>query len=773
MKNTSHTLHGSLEAISRYGYFDDATNEFVVTTPQTPRPWENRLWNDQFNLHISNHGTGVAYTRNNKDKHVLFNYHHPNRCVYIYDRGEQSLWAPNWFPVDADLDHYEVRHGLKYTVFKALNHGVEVTWRVTVHHTDAAELWRIEVKNIGRKKKDLLLVPFYQVDLHMTDPYFDDVDLFRSAVSLRSNCLYIKNFACVRKDENDAVAFHSSRRFSRFETNLAYFLKGFSTLSSPRTVVRDEWTQSFIDDDKKPCLAAGFDLKLKPGQRCSTDIEIFSAGSFELAKKKCAAFRKTSAFDASMKVHARYAKHLLATSVIKTADPIMNRYANVWIKHQHWHNAEWNRGWGQGFRDAMSDCDLFRMFNPKHVRTRILQAAAHVYADGHTVRSFFPPKEKPYFDGGVWFQHTICQYIRETNDWAILDEVVPYFKSDEKDTLLGHVKRTVAFLDQQRGPDGICRMGFGDWNDALNGIDRAGKGQSIWTTMAYIFGLRHVASLLERLKDSDAAVYTRRAEELTNLLNAKFFESDRYIRAVTDAGLRVGSKENDEGRIYIEPQGWALIAGVADREKARRIVETMRRELYVPYGVALLSPPYTKYREDIGRISNDPPGMVENGSNYVHGSLFYIYGLTQVDMPDEAYELLNRVLPSNPENPPEMSRLEPFQITNSYQGPASKHPGRAMFAWRTGSAGWFIKTIWDGFIGIRPDFDAVNIQAHIPADFGNRVEVVRNIRGRPVRFELAKPGCETPGARFTLRVNNNSSVPYDKFGRNSRILVIL
>jgi cellobionic acid phosphorylase len=291
--------------------------------------------------------------------------------------------------------------------------------------------------------------------------------------------------------------------------------------------------------------------------------------------------------------------------------------------------------------------------------------------------------------------------------------------------------------------------------------------------MAYIFGLCNMASLLAKLNDRDSEEYSDRADELTRILNEKFFEGDRYVRAVTDAGRLIGSKKEKEGRIYIEPQGWALFTGVADARKAKSIVAAMRRELYVPYGVMLLSPPYTKYREDVGRISNDPPGIVENGSNYVQGMLFYTYGLVRAGMPDEAHELLHRVLPTNPDNPPEKALIEPFQITNSFQGPASKHPGRALFSWRTGSAGWFIKTVWDGMLGIRPDFDELEIDARLPRAFGDRVQAVRNIRGRKINFEFVKSGAGTKGDSSSIQVPNGSRLSYENLKNVSLIQVMV
>lgn len=761
----------SIESFSKYGFFDDATHEFVITTPQTPRPWENRLWNNQLNIQISNHGNGIAYKRDNQGRFVIFNYKCPNRHLYIYDRGKQDLWCPHWYPVGGELTSYEVRHGLKYTTFKAEKHGVEIEWRVTVHHKDAAELWHISLRNKSPEKKNLLVVPFYQLDLSLNDPYFGSVNRYFSFVSHKQNSIYVKNTSFVRKAEDDALCMHADRTFTKFEMNTESFLKRYSTLAAPRTVLEDDWDNSFIDDDDKPCLAAGFDITMEQDTSSALNLQFFTADNLEHADQLAENYDRENAFGASMKVHADYAERLLTTNTISTGNPTFDRYVNVWIKHQFWHNAQWNRGWGQGFRDGMQDSDMFRAFDPEHVRKRILQAAAHIYEDGHTVRSFFPPVEKPYFDGGIWFQNAVSQYIRETADTSLLDERVPYFKSGETDTVLGHVKRTIDFLDQQRGPDNICRMGFGDWNDAIGGIDREGKGQSVWTTMAYIFGLRNTSELLNEIGDPDANEYAARAEELTDILNGKFFEDDRYIRAVTDAGRRIGSKENEEGKLWLEPQGWSLFSGVADTTRAAAIVETMRRELYVPYGVCLLAPPFTQYQEDIGRITNDVPGTAENGSNYVHATLFYTFGLTQQDMPDEAFDLLCRVLPSNPDNPSENSCIEPFILTNSFRGPGSKHPGRAMLSWRTGSAGWFLKTVWDGLIGIRPDFDGVKIRARIPQEFDDCIKVSRQIRGHNIRFTIARPNCESNDTPYSLRVTNNTTIPYSEIKPESHILI--
>lgn len=757
-----------LKSCRRFGHFDDRTNEYVITTPFTPRPWENRLWNDVLNVQISNHGTGIAYQRDNRGRFVLFNYRAPNRALYVRDALHNTLWCPHAYPVNTPLDAYDVRHGLQVTTFRASKDGIEVTWTVTVHPVDAAELWRVTVRNTRRQPASLQLAPFYQVDLSLSDPYFGAVNLYRSSVVPSANCLYIKNAAHIRKAENDALAFHADRPIRRYEMNLAGFLKKLGTLAAPRTVLDNDWSNSAIDDDQQPCFAAGFDLRLAPGATQTLNVAIFTADTCAEAARRSRGYDRADAMTRALEHHRAAGERLLAVNTIRTGDAAHDRFANVWIKHQLAYNALWNRGWNQGFRDAMSDCDMFRAFDPALVRARIVRAAAHIYADGHTVRAFDGIIEKPYFDGGVWFVNAVCQYVRETGDTTILRERMAYLKSTTTGTLLGHMQRTMRFLDRQRGPDGLCRMGFGDWNDALNGIDREGRGQSVWTTTAYIFALRQFSALLAHTRAADGDAYRLRADRLERLVNTQFFEGDRYVRAVTDAGRRIGTKRDTEGRIFIEPQGWALFSGVAGPRRAARIAAAVNRELRVPYGVLLMGPAYTSFRADVGRLANDAPGLVENGSVYVQGALFYAYGLAKAGMADASWDLLCRLLPSNPRNPAAVSTLEPFQITNSYQGPASRHPGRAMFAWRTGSAGWYLKTIWDGLLGIVPDYDGVRIDAHLPRAWGSRVTATRRIRGRDVTFVFARRANR---GRFTLQVQNGALIPYTALPDGARVLV--
>ena len=748
-----------------FGYFDDKKNEYVITTPLTPRPWENRIWNDNLNIQVTNHGTGVTYERDHEGRFILFNWSN-NRFLYVYDKTTGALWSPSWYPVNSELDSYECRHGLHYTEIIGSKDGVEVTWKTTVHQEDATEIWQVEVKNISGAEKNILLVPSYEIDISFKDPYWGVSNLFKGHYSVDSNLIFVKNYSPKRDLERYALAYHSNLPITKFELDSDQFKKQFSSYQNPYTVTADKFNNS-MPDRKSPILTAGYDIKLIPGKIETLNAEIYSADSLEDAEKRAKNYSTKDLYAEAIAIHHKKNQKLIKENLIKSGDDVLDRFVNVWIKHQAHYNADWNRGWSMGFRDAMQDCDSWRRHEPKLVRKRILAAAAHVYADGHTVRKWATIDSKLYFDGGVWFVNTIVMYIKETGDYSILDESVPYL-DEGTDSVLDHMKRTMDFLNQQRGLGGICRMGYGDWNDALNGIDRKGKGESVWTTMAYIWSLDSFVELLENIQDSDAVKYDDISKELANLLNKNYFEDDRYIRALTDSGMKVGSKENKEGSIYLNPQSWALISGIVDDKRSEKIVETVKKNLYTPWGPVLLYPAYTIHDDAIGRISSDPRGALENGANYVHASLFYCYGLTKKGESDEALKILHRVLPSNIENPTEQSTIEPYNITNCLEGLESTHPGRAMFAWRTGSAGWFMKVIWDGILGIIPDYDGVGVYAKLPEQWHDRrVTVQRNFRDRQVTFVFnSDEECD-------LKINNNITIPYDKLKDGMRIQVML
>ncbi len=751
---------------NRYGYFDDLANEYVITTWLTPRPWENRMWNQDLNIQITNHGTGIIYRKDHKGSFVLYNWS-GNRALYILNKKTGNIWSPAWYPVNKDLFFYEVRHGLNYTEISGELDGIKIFWKTTVHSEDPTEICRIEINNLTEEASELLVVPFYEIDISFKDPYFGSNNLYKSTILKETNSLFIKNFSPKRNLEYYALCYHSDLPIHKYEMDKSSFLKNFSSLSNPYTVLHDEFNNS-EPDIAPPVFAVGYDISVKPKEQKAINTSIFSIESKDLAVAKSQEYGSENLYEEAKQAHASFYKKFLTENTIDTCDQDINRFMNIWIKHQLRYNAMWNRGWNLGFRDSMQDCDSFCRHDDGLVRDRVLNAAKHIYSDGHTVRAWAAINTKMYFDGGIWFINTTTNYIKETGDVDILQEFVKYLDEGEG-TILDHMKRCADFLNNQRGLGGICRMGFGDWNDALNGIDREGKGESVWTSMAFIWALSNFIELLEYIKDDCYRFYKKIKNELKELLNNNYFEEDRYIRAVTDAGEKVGSKTSKGAKLFLNTQSWAMISEIADKKRSQIILQTVKENLYTDFGPVLLSPPYTEYDESIGRITSDEPGYVENGANYVHASMFYAYGLARSGLADEALKIIRMVLPDNPKNPCDQSLMEPFNVTNALEGNLSRHPGRAKFAWRTGSAGWMLKTVWDGILGILPGFDNIRIEANIPKEFLPAFSATRKIRGKQYTFIFTTD--EDSVENYDILIENNSTLKYTELENNFRILI--
>jgi len=743
-----------------FGYFDDRTREFVITTPRTPRPWQNRLFSERLTLEVTNHGAGITYEKDLKGRFTLYNFT-GHRYLYVHDLDSGEIWSPAWLPTRTELDHYECRHGLGYTRLSGKKEGLEVSWRLAIppdRDDTPREIWWIEAVNHSTTEKRFVIAPFTRVSLPFKDVYHGEVNLFRSEADPNRHWLYIKNWAYPRDAEDYALGFASTIPFSGYELKTEAFLKDYSSFERPATITADSFSGSDVTGGT-PCLSARFAFTLKPGERTAFGIVMRVAEtSAAIAGEAGSIIGKdlwTPAETALTEMHAP----LLATNSMSSADPDFDRLVNVWVKKQSHYNAIWNRGWGMGFRDCMQDMDVWRLFEPDRVRARLLDAAAAIYADGHTLRKWAGRDTKPYFDGGVWFVNTLVNYIAETGDEGILAVTAPWVDETEPATVLEHAKRAMRFLARTTGPDGICRMGYGDWNDALDRVDQHGKGESVWTTMAFLWGLDSFLGLLEHLGDADGAELQSVGERMRAILNEQFWDGNWYQRAKTDDGEIIGGHQCEAGQIYLNTQSWAILSRTAGPERTRACIAAVDQRLMTDYGPLLLAPPYTKHRPDIGRITGDRPGFVENGSNYVHATMFYVHALFAAGKAEEAWDVMSRVLPNNPRNPTTNSELEPYLLTNSFHGPGSEKPGKALFPWRTGTSCWFLKIVWEDLLGFIPTFAGLRIEPHLPETLrSSPLSVVRKTRAGNITVDLA--GGTRPV--YDLEIESGETIPWEK-----------
>ena len=755
--------------VARYGRFDDDRREFVLTNWRPPKPWKNLLFNRRFNIQPTQTGAGIAYRRDEDGAIILINWS-GHQGVYIADLetggyfsmgGETGKLAPP--------EQFESRFGLGYQVVRQQSLGLEAKLTLTVPIEGDVALYRLEVRDLAGRRRRLRIVVFSDLDLNVKDPYHGTRNRFRCTVSPDRRVLDVHNQTHLANRVWQAFM-ASGLPLDAFSFERESFEGIYGSVGHPEHLM-GKWSEALTPPDR-PSFVAGVELQLAKGESadwcwalgCTKDPAELPQGAME--------WLKPGRFDAELarvreQMDARY-----GTLEVKTPDADFNRFANTWLQHQLAYNAYWNRGWGKGVRDGMQDAWAYVLIEPEHVRSMIEAALHHEFADGRTVRKWAPIDAKPYNDGGVWLALAVWAYISETGDGAFLSQRAGFFQSEEEGSVLEHIFRAMRYLAQNRGAHGLCLMPYGDWNDQLTGPGKGGKGESVWTTLAMAAALPRVAELAELAGESGMAGQCRTwRNECEKALQQHGWNGQWFSRAFDDDGRPLGHPSNIEGRIYTLPQAWSIIADVATPDQREKCLAAAREQLLVEHGYLLLAPAYTHFDPAVGQLSATDPGTVENGGNYCHASSFMMNALCQCGRVDDALDLFGRLLPTNPENPPTRSRQEPFSVTNCYRGPAAgPSAGRGHFSWRTGTAGWMLRTAIEGILGVRATLNGLEITRRLPTAW-NEASLVRRYRGKRVNIRF------TRGAQAQLQVDGiaiqGNLVPADRLKDGSVIEVVL
>ena len=514
---------------------------------------------------------------------------------------------------------------------------------------------------------------------------------------------------------------------------------GRSIRSPPRKARRAPLPCS-LDEPDDPAIAAQWPIEVTPGGEATLLLAFGNAVEADGIPGDVAAWVAPGRFDEALAGVAEAVARRDAALSVETPDAEFDRFANHWLPQQLAYCAQWNRGWGKGFRDGMQDAWAYALIDPEHVRSMIADALPHQYADGRTLRKWAPVDRKEYNDGPVWLAMATHAYVAQTGDAAFLEGVHGFFESPDRGTVLEHLRRGMATLRDRRGERGLCLMPYGDWNDQLTGPGAGGKGESVWTTMAFAAALPKVAALARLAGDDGLAAWCDEArEQVVAALRAHAWNGQWFNRATCDDGSPVGHPDAEFGKIFLLPQAWAVLADVADDAQRASLLAAVEEHLACEHGYLLLTPPWTRHDEAVGEISSRRAGTVENGANYCHATSFMIAALCRARRKDRALDVLHHVLPTNPLNPPSRSGQEPFSVTNTYRGPAAgRSAGRSLFSWRTGTAGWLYRVAVEELLGVRAEIDGLHVDGTLPAAWGEAT-LRRRFRGLgvTVRFERA------------------------------------
>ncbi len=798
----------------KFGYFDDARREYVITTPETPYPWINYLGSQAFFSLISNTAGGYSFYRDAKLRRITrFRYNNVpldmggGRYFYLYDGGD--FWSPGYAPAKRKLDSYECRHGMGYTVIKGSRNGVEAEATFFVPLDCNAEVHKVVVRNTGAEKKELKLFSF--VEWCLWNAQDDSTNFQRNfstgEVEIKGSVIYHKT---EYKERRDHYAFYSvNAPLAGFDSDREAFLGTWGGFESPKAVAEGKSGNS-VADGWSPIASHCVELSLAPGeerelvfllgyvengadekwewQLGTPDADGLLQSAFApngrniINKRKAEAMiarlEEPGAVDREFARLAQYWDGLLSRYTVKTADARVDRMVNIWNQYQCMVTFNLSRsasyfesgiGRGMGFRDSNQDLLGFVHQIPDRARERILDLASTQLPDGGAYHQYQPLTKKGndeiggnFNDDPLWLILAVVAYIKETGDYGILDVMTPYDNKEELAApLADHLKRAFDHVINNLGPHGLPLIGRADWNDCLNlNCFSSESGESFQTVtgkdgkvaesvmiagmFAYIG--EEYALLMSRLgREAEAGRAVREVEKMRGVIMRDGYDGEWFLRAYDDFGRKVGSSECEEGKIFIEPQGFCILGkcGLEDG-KALAALDSVEKYLGTKYGLVLNNPAFTRYYLEYGEISTYPAGYKENAGVFCHNNAWIMCAEAFMGRGDKAFDYYTRIAPAFTEEYSEIHRLEPYVYAQMVAGKDAKRFGEAKNSWLTGTASWNFIAISQYILGIKPEYDGLVIDPAIPAAWDG-YEVVRCFRGDRIRITVKNPAHVSKG----------------------------
>lgn len=752
-----------LQLESNYGYFNEEGTEFTITNPKTPRAFDNFMWNDV--LFSSVHQTGVGfldYQLDEKEAVQLFTGigricdfdvfgrdHLMSRLIYLRDNETGQFWNVNWEPVKRTSDFYECTHGLGYSIIKSETEKIAASFRIFVPKgKDPVELWTMGFENKSAKTRDLSIFVYNQFQFSYKWGFNSYGDMFfRTTYFSREDNAVVANKHPHITPHNHQTAFMApDKKIVGFDGSRDSFVGQYNSMNEPQAVVEGKCRGSIGSSDATIGVAQ-FDLKLEPGQQETIHLVLGICDSVEGIKPLKDKY--LSRMDETFQELKEYHQEFIANNRFQTPDAHLNRMLNVWMKHQTAYGAQWCRWGWMGYRDIVQHGYGVSSFNPSRTKEILREAFQYQYASGMALRGWNPVDTKPYSDSALWLVYTLISYLKETADFDFLSEEIKFY-DEGVDSVLGHIERALNFLENNKGAHDLVLIKFGDWNDSLTAIGKEGRGESVWLSMAYAEALLQMAGLFEFQKDARGGEYRSRYENIKKAINESAWDGEWYIRCYDDNGRAIGSNESREGKIFLNTQSWAMIAGIADETRTNQLIGSANKMLKTDIGYLLLAPTFTAPDPNIGRISCMEPGICENGTVYSHVNVWMVMGLLRAGKVEEAYRTFKQITPGyfSGMKGDAKQNMPPYIYANGCYGPDHKNNKLQMeFTWITGSVAWFYNVLTKEMIGIKPGFESLVIDPKLPAEW-NEVKVTRVFRGRKFHIEIKRSAVSAISVRL-------------------------
>jgi len=779
----------------KFGHFDDDNKEYVITRYKTPYPWINYLGNKDFFSIISNTAGGYSFFRDARLRRLTrFRYNNVplddgGKYFYINDNG--SVWSPGWKPVKAEVENYSCRHGMGYTIIGSEKDNLRAEMLFFVPVDDTCEVQRVSLRNTGKLPKRFRLFSF--VEWCFWNAHDDMTNFQRNfstgEVEVENGVIYHKTE--YRERRNHYAFYSSNTPVVGFDTDREAFLGIYNGFDHPDAVFAGHPGNS-VAHGWSPVASHCIEIYLDPGEEKNLvfvlgyvenpDNEKFIAPKVinkERAKAMIARYDTNAKVEKAFGELKDYWEKQLSVITLDHPDPRLSRMVNIWNPYQCMVTYHMSRsasyfesgiGRGMGFRDSNQDLVGYVHMIARESKERIIDIASTQLDDGSAYHQYQPLTKRGnaeiggnFNDDPLWLIFGVAAYIKETGDWLLLDEKVPFDNNAENTaSLFEHLKRSFWHVVNHLGPHKLPLIGRADWNDCLNlncfstnpdesfqttENQKGGVAESVFiAAMFVLYGADFVKMAEKRGETALAGEAQQHIDDMKLAIKTHGWDGNWFLRAYDYYGKKVGSKENEEGKIFIETQGMCIMAGMGlDDDKALDALASVNKYLACDYGIVLNNPAFTKYYLNLGEISSYPEGYKENAGVFCHNNPWIIIAETLTGNGRRAFDYYSRITPSYLEEISELHKTEPYVYAQMIAGKDAFTPGEAKNSWLTGTASWCMYTVTQYILGVRPDYDGLMIDPCIPPEW-NGFTVTRKFRGAIYHIEFLNPVHRTKGA---------------------------
>ena len=707
-----------------FGHFSKNGREYVITNPETPRPWLNYMGNKDYGLVFGNHGEGYSWYRSMTARVTRYTSKEyvprdpdSGRAVYLKLGNDKSIISLASLP---NQSFYKCTHGLGYSMIEGQYSEIGMRWKIFVPAEDPVEIWQVSLVNNSDMVKDLEIMPVveWHLGVYSYSPplKYSSVTDFRkdlkAAFVTELNAVVVENTA--PQSLKYSAFFKSINQIDKWQCRREA-LSGDNLLNLKNIKLTNE------NASNEPVVSAvGLNVTLEPGEEKSF---VFVGGVFNeqsQLKNLISKYDTAASVDRALcEIEKYWDRIIYETTYIQTPSKEVDLWYNIRLKYLLHNTKKWTRGLDKGYRDVLQDLRGYIIVDPNEVKKCLLKTLSYQYCDGRAIRQISAIGDchdlRDYADSPVWIADVLTMYIKETGDSSILEENVKYFDCGSG-TVYEHALQGLWQLYNDRGQHGLCKIRYGDWNDALEGIGKNGRAEGIWLTMALYWAMGLMKELAEYIKDDDNVCKLSDAMDIIKkLVNQHGWTGQWYAYAIDDDGGMVGSPSNPEGKLHLNAQTFAVFTGIAEGNRAILCRDAIKKHLMTEVGPLLIWPVYKNSK--VGRMWRLEPGNFENGSIYTHGASFKIYADLVGNDPDGALDTLLKILPSNPLNPLSRSTSEPYSLGNYYCGRDNKFFGLNVYSHFTGSYPWLMKCIAEKMIGVEACYDGLKISPNLPTNW--------------------------------------------------------